>query len=228
MSNKGTIINDIINRAIEITRRYEPNPLIREKADIFVKIHILPINELVKTTESGMEVSGNILDYVILSKDRDLGKINEYLNYHETGAISLGGLFRRRVVTEDIVKGYISMVFSLLRLFNNYLICRHVLDHLIWSYDEIMNNSSFINALKSKFNYEVEIDKTLDGLSKLLVTALLDFKYGYGEFIRVRKIRKLSYGEYVVIRHLIDNLHDNEKFILIEANEDYFYLGITS
>lgn len=216
--------NNIINRAVEITRLYEPNSLIRERADVFVKIHILPVNELVSIENNNIKVSETAIDYAILRKSID--NANEYLNYHETGNISLGGVFRGRKVTEDVVNAYTNNILSLLRLFNGYLICRHVIDHLLWAYDELTNNSSFINYLKSLYKSEVEIDRVLNGLSKLVVSSILDFKYGYEEFIRVHKIRKLNYGEYVTINNLMNKLLNGEGLILIEANEDYFYLGI--
>lgn len=88
MSN-ASIINNIIDNAITKVKLFEPNSLIREKADLFVKIHLVPTEQLIKIEKGVVIPTTYIIDLAVISPS--VTRIKDYLDMHEKDSLSLAG-----------------------------------------------------------------------------------------------------------------------------------------
>ncbi|MFP3236237.1 MAG: hypothetical protein RXR10_02155 [Vulcanisaeta sp.] len=127
-------------------RAYEPNSLIREGADVFVRIHVVPTEQLIRVSGGKVELTAYILDTYVIGNG--VVKIREYLNNHEFGKIRIGRLMEKALDKDPkLITEYIA--FLIKRTFRGYLICRHVLDHIVWAYDEIAGENAMINRFRA-------------------------------------------------------------------------------
>lgn len=207
----------VIRRAIELVRLYEPNPIIRERADAYVLMHVIPINYLVTVTDKGVSVSDSVISHAFISSD---DAIPEGLRPKGEGRLRFGGLFRKYTISEGLYMSYVNLLIDLLHFFDGSLVCRHVIDHLAWSYDELLRGSSLISRITEAYGDGTSTDKALDALSRSVVVALVDFK------MHKEALRGLSYETCCAINGVAGGLRRDELFAILEANEDYFYMGI--
>lgn len=222
--NSINAINKVINNAISKVRLFEPNSLIRERADLFVKIHIIPVNQLVRI-ENGMIIPvAYIIDLAVIS--HSVVRIKDYLEMHESDELSLGKRVGKAKNKDLLVTNYIDLIIRTLRFFNDYFICRHVLDHVAWAYDEIIGNSAVINLFKREFRDDREVDKALNELSKHIIASIMDFYNGVRMWVLNHELRRPSYTQYFIVNEILKKLSLNEHLTVVEANEDYFYLGL--
>ncbi|WP_054844468.1 hypothetical protein [Vulcanisaeta souniana] len=224
MSN-ASIINNIIDNAITKVKLFEPNSLIREKADLFVKIHLVPTEQLIKIEKGVVIPTTYIIDLAVISPP-SVTRIKDYLDMHEKDSLSLGRRMSNVKDRERLITDYIDLIIGTLRFFKDYFICRHVLDHIVWAYDEIMNNNTVIGLFRNKFKDDREVDKVLNELSKHVVASITDFYSGLRKWVLSNELRKPSYTQYFIVNEVLRRLSPNEYLIVIEANEDYFYLGL--
>ncbi len=218
------IPGEIIERAITKVRLFEPNSLIREKADLFVKIHILPINQLISIEGNTIRPTEYLLDIALLNPS--IVRINEYLSMYEKGRLSIGRIMDKITNKELLAINYIDLILKALREFNNTFICRHVLDHIVWAYDEIMNNEAVIKLFKDSLKDERTVDKALNELSKRAITSIIDFYNGLRRWVLKNELKKPTYTQYFFVNEILRRLKPNEYLIVVEANEDYFYVGL--
>ena len=218
------IMNSIIENAINKVKLFEPNPLIRERADIFVKIHLVPVNQLIRIENGIITPVTYIIDLALIGPS--VTRIVDYLNVHEEGSLVLGRKIGRARGKERLVTSYIELIMKTLRFFNNYFVCRHVLDHIAWAYDEVVGNNTVIKLFKDEFKDDREIDRALNELSKRLITSIIDFYGGLRRWVLNSELRKPSYTQYFIVNEVLSKLSLNEHLVIIEANEDYFYLGL--
>lgn len=94
--DNASIVNSIIENAITKVRLFEPNSLIRERADIFVKIHLVPMDQLIKIEKGAIIPSAYIIDLALIGPS--VARVKEYLDMHEDGSLTLvGGWVRLRI-----------------------------------------------------------------------------------------------------------------------------------
>ena len=222
--NNIDIMNSIVENAINKIRLFEPNPLIRERADIFVKIHLVPVNQLIKVENGTIIPTTYIIDLALIG--HSVTRIVNYLNMHEEGSLALGKKIGRVRDKERLVTSYIELIMKTLRFFNNYFVCRHVLDHIAWAYDEVVGNNTVIKLFKDEFRDDREVDKALNELSKRLIMSIIDFYNGLRRWVLNNELRRPSYTQYFIVNEVLRRLSPNEHLVIIEANEDYFYLGL--
>jgi hypothetical protein len=101
-------------------RAYEPNSLIMERADVFVRIHVVPTEQLIRVSGGKVEPTAYILDTYVIGNN--VVKIREYLNNHEFGKIhnlstdnAKGSLAPEKWDAPKLVKLGVGSVSSLLR-----------------------------------------------------------------------------------------------------------------
>ena len=222
--NNIDIMNSIVENAINKVRLFEPNPLIRERADIFVKIHLVPVNQLIKVENGTIIPTTYIIDLALIGPS--VTRIMDYLNMHEAGSLALGRKMGRARDKERLITSYMELIMKTLRFFNNYFVCRHVLDHIAWAYDEVVGNNTVIKLFKDEFRDDREVDKALNELSKRLITSIIDFYDGLRRWVLDNELRRPSYTQYFIVNEVLRRLSSNEYLVIIEANEDYFYLGL--
>ncbi|WP_054849902.1 hypothetical protein [Vulcanisaeta sp. JCM 14467] len=218
------IMNSIIENAITKVRLFEPNSLIREKADMFVKIHLIPINQLIKVEEGSIVPTTYIIDLALIGPS--VTRIMDYLNMHEGGSLTFGRRVGKARNKEQLITNYIELIIKTLRFFNNYFVCRHVLDHVAWAYDEVMNNNAVVRLFRDVFKDDKEVDKVLNEISKHIVVSVTDFYNGLRKWILNNELRRPSYIQYFIVNEVLRKLLPNEYLIIAEANEDYFYIGL--
>lgn len=220
----ASVVNSIIENAITKVRLFEPNSLIREKADVFVKMHLVPTDQLIKIERGVIIPNAYIIDLALIGPS--VMRIKDYLDMHEGGSLALGRRVGKVRNKEQLVANYIDLVMRTLRFFNNYFVCRHVLDHVAWAYDEVMNNSAVIELFRSEFRNDREVDKALNELSKHMVAVITDFYNGLRSWVINNELRRPSYIQYFIVNEVLKRLSANEYLVVIEANEDYYYLGL--
>ncbi|ADN51448.1 hypothetical protein [Vulcanisaeta distributa] len=220
----ASVVNSIIENAITKVRLFEPNSLIREKADVFVKIHLVPTDQLIKIERGVIIPSAYIIDLALIGPS--VTRIKDYLNTHEGGPLTLGRRVGKVRNKEQLIINYINLVIRTLRFFNNYFVCRHVLDHVAWAYDEVMNNSAVIKLFRDEFRDDKEVDKALNELSKHVVAVITDFYDGLRSWVLNNESRRPSYTQYFVVNEVLRRLSTGEYLVVIEANVDYYYLGL--
>jgi len=219
------LLSNVIDNAIMKVRAYEPNSLIRERADVFVRIHVVPTEQLIRVSGGKIEPTAYILDTYVIGNS--VVKIREYLNNHEFGKIRIGKLMDKTLDKDPkLITDYIALLINVLRTFQGYLICRHVLDHIVWAYDEVVGENAMINRFRAVFPDDRTIDKALNETSKFLVTEVVDFYNGLRRWVQHGDLRKPSYTQYLVINTVLESLRNDENLVTLEANEDYYYLGI--
>ncbi|WP_243665914.1 hypothetical protein [Vulcanisaeta sp. JCM 16159] len=129
MSNTS-IMNSIIEGAVAKVRLFEPNSLIRERADLFIKIHIVPMEQLVRVERGALVPTAYIIDLSLIGPS--VMRIEDYLKMREDGSLTLGRKLGKARNKEQLVVNYVELIIKALRFFNGYFICRHVLDHIVW------------------------------------------------------------------------------------------------
>ncbi|WP_054853581.1 hypothetical protein [Vulcanisaeta distributa] len=222
--DNASIVNSIIENAITKVRLFEPNSLIRERADIFVKIHLVPMDQLIKIEKGAIIPSAYIIDLALIGPS--VARVKEYLDMHEDGSLTLGRRMGKVKNKEQLLINYIDLVMRTLRFFNNYFVCRHVLDHVAWAYDEVMNNSAVIKLFRDELRDNKEVDKALNELSKHMVAVITDFYNGLRSWVLNNELRRPSYTQYFIVNEILKRLLVSEYLVVIEANEDYYYLGL--
>ena len=218
------MINKIIENAINKVKLFESSSLIKEKADVFIKIHLVPMDQLIKI-EGGVVIPNTyMVDLALIGPS--VVRIKDYLNMHEDGSLTLGRRMDRVRSKKQLTINYIDLMLRTLRFFDNYFVCRHVLDHIAWAYDEVMNSSSVIKLFKDEFRDDKEVDKALNELSKHMVTVITAFYNGLRRWVLNNKLKKPSYTQYFMINEVLKRLAVNEYLAVIEVDEDYYYLGL--
>ncbi|WP_243665913.1 hypothetical protein [Vulcanisaeta sp. JCM 16159] len=94
------------------------------------------------------------------------------------------------------------------------------------AYDEALNNGATIRLFKNEFKDDREVDKALNELSKHIIASITDFYNGLRTWILNNELKRPSYTQYFIIHEILRRLLPNENLVVIEANEDYFYLGL--
>ncbi len=214
----------VIDNAIIKLKLYEPNPLIREKAEIFIKMHILPTFNLLTLINDKIEPQAYVLDIALVGKK--IKNLQTYLDMHTE---ELRGF--ERFVGKALERNpqfadeYITLLIQTLKFLGDVTLCRRVVDYIIWSYDEIYNKGQFIQKMKTYFGNEHNVSKAMYEFSKFVVSMTVDFNNGLKSYL-IGKNSRPSYGEYIVVSALLKNMNEEEAFFSVEANEDYFYMGI--
>ncbi len=70
----ASVVNSIIENAITKVRLFEPNSLIREKADVFVKMHLVPTDQLIKIERGVIIPNAYIIDLALIGPLSDAHK----------------------------------------------------------------------------------------------------------------------------------------------------------
>jgi len=214
----------VIDNAIIKLKLYEPNPLIREKAEVFIKMHLLPTFNLLTVRDDKIEAQAYVLDIALVGKN--VKDLKNYLDMH-TDELKDFERFVSKALRNDpeFIDEYINTLIRILRFLGDMALCRRVVDYIIWSYDEMYNKGQLISKMKSYFGDEHKVSKAMYEFSKFVVSMVVDFNNGLKNYISGKKSRP-SYGEFLVVSSLLKYLDEKECFFAVEANEDYFYMGI--
>jgi len=214
----------VIDNAIIKLKMYEPNPLIREKAEVFIKMHLLPTLNLLTVRDGNVEAQAYVLDIALVGKN--VKDLKNYLNKH-TNELKGFERFVSKALrnSPEFIDEYINILIRILRFLGDMALCRRVVDYIIWSYDEIYNKGQLISKMKSYFGDEHKVSKAMYEFSKFVVSMVVDFNEGLKNYISGKDSRP-TYGEFLVVSSLLKYLDEEECFFAVEANEDYFYMGI--
>lgn len=121
----------LVSNAIGLVRRYGVSSRVRENAELFVKIHIVPMNEMVRLNGKSINLLINALrTYAIGLDDATLNVIVGQGVYCSR---------RRGANAHAHYRDYVNSVIALLSMFAGYFIMGDVLNYLILSYEQLSN-----------------------------------------------------------------------------------------
>ncbi|WP_243665915.1 hypothetical protein [Vulcanisaeta sp. JCM 16159] len=194
-------LNELINNAINLAKTHDPSSRVRENAELFIKIHIVPIDAFIEFTNGGIRVKINVEGGLIIKEALTLiGDIKPC---------------RARLKEEhsQLLNPYLNYEMKLLTMFRGYLLCGDVLNYLIWAYDQVMGRH-LVSELVSRGVKGRSIIKMLNELFNAITCNLVNYVLG-----------SKAHADHELIGNILKDLR-NSTLILLRLNDDCTYAGL--
>jgi len=196
-------LKNLVNSATELIRKYAPNSRVRENADLFAKVHIVPIDEFV-------EINGNIR--VKVNAIETLAYKGHLSNVLIADLKPCKGIVKDKY--NQLLNMYVVHVSNILTLFRKYLICGDVLNYLLWAYDKSKGEILIRQVINDYGINERSIMKILNKLFNMLICTITN------NVLNKRYLHEMDVLSLGPLNDLSDKV-----LILIKVSEDCIYIG---
>ena len=194
-------LNELIERAVDLVRARDPSSRVRENADLFIKVHIVPVKDF-------LEINGNNVKVRVNTEGKLIIKGTSIVM---SDAKPCKPRVRREYL--PLLNTYLNYEVRLLIMFHNYLLCNDVLNYLMWAYDNAANRQ-LINDLINHGIKEGKIIRALNELFNVTTCNLINYVLGTQTYIDHEPLRE-------IFRKINDSM-----LIILKLSDDCTYLGL--
>ena len=196
-------LDELVRNAINLVRARDPSSRVRENADLFIKIHIVPIKEFIEIDDNNVRVKINTEGKLII----------------KGASIILSNIkpCKPRIKKEylPLLNIYLTYEMKLLTMFHGYLLCNDALNYLMWAYDNAINGY-LINELVNHGIKEKNIIKALNEIFNTTACDLTNYILGIQTYVDHEMLKE-------VLRKI-----NGSMFIILKLSDDCIYLGLTN
>ncbi|GAB6945799.1 hypothetical protein [Vulcanisaeta sp. JCM 14467] len=196
-------LDELIRNAINLVRARDPSSRVRENADLFIKVHIVPIKEFIEINDNNVRVKINTEGKLII---KGISIISSNIKP-----------CKPRIKKEylPLLNIYLTYEVRLLTMFHDYLLCNDALNYLMWAYDNAINGH-LINELVNRGIKEKNIIKALNEIFNTIICDLTNYILGIQTYVDHEMLKE-------VLRKI-----NGSMLIILKLSDDCIYLGLTN